>query len=289
MDFSPPSSSLSKTTGSGDASTLGSAGLLGSGQHSRSKNRRKKKIHALTSTPLGNSRFAIKQENDYSPAVTNQSTSLYQPEERIISLLQQLTGLKKDWDSELSHSCRAFTQLATCILRCGQGRVSELFEPRDIPVEALNLLQACQTGQADKVCIAAALEKGFAEVRSHLSAMGQCKARLASWISRLMATVSLIKLENEPGSLAASIRHSSIGENPCSLILWPALLGEVNGLFAQIENDLSRRQSMLENAVDVCLIAADAYNFALMWRHLGSMVQWSKVLEMSEQAEAILR
>ncbi|KAG5444459.1 hypothetical protein CSKR_101866 [Clonorchis sinensis] len=242
------------------------------------KCRKKKRRPAYTSTPSTTSRSTTKTPQ--SP-VWDDSSSLFCSNERYSALLKQVSSIAKAWDLEHTRACDSFTRLATCILHCNQGRMPEGLNMETMPLDAAKLLRDGLTEQAHKLCFGYAIETGFAEVQSHIENLAACRSHLYAWITQLSATGELVEQTSQLGFSSPKPSVGGISRLP---IFWTAVIAESNGLLSRINKDLHYRQQILLNSVSHCLTAEGAYRLALLWRHLGSLIRWSAVTELTDHA-----
>ncbi|KAF6776241.1 hypothetical protein AHF37_04415 [Paragonimus kellicotti] len=148
----------------------------------------------------------------------------------------------------------------------------------DIPVEAVCLMRQGHYVQAIKICHGYAIETGFCLVETHLTHMTGCIAQLKTWLERLSAIETLSvrthRISQSPSS--ASLELSDLS----SLVLWPAVIGETQGLLSRLEQDIDIRRQILVKTASNCTTAESAHRLALVWRHLGTLVRWTSLTDM---------
>ncbi|KAF7232333.1 hypothetical protein EG68_10815 [Paragonimus skrjabini miyazakii] len=239
--------------------------------------KRKKHRPVLTSTPLGNPGVAPKTSQS-GTSVFDDSNSLYSTEKQFLVALRCLEPLPKKWESDHTLSCKAFTDLATCILQCSQGKLPDCLSQTDIPVEAVCLMRQGHYVQAAKICHGYAMEMGFSLVETHLTHMTRCIAQLKTWLERLSAIETLsVRTHRVSQSLSlASLELSDLS----SLVLWPAVIGETQGLLSRLEQDIDIRRQILVKTASNCTTAESAHRLALVWHHLGTLVRWTALTDM---------
>ncbi|GAA49964.1 translation initiation factor 3 subunit F [Clonorchis sinensis] len=166
------------------------------------------------------------------------------------------------------------------------GRMPEGLNMETMPLDAAKLLRDGLTEQAHKLCFGYAIETGFAEVQSHIENLAECRSHLYAWITQLSATGELVEQTSQLGFSSPKPSVGGISRLP---IFWTAVIAESNGLLSRINKDLHYRQQILLNSVSHCLTAEGAYRLALLWRHLGSLIRWSAVTELTDHALETIR
>ncbi|KAF8566239.1 hypothetical protein P879_08743 [Paragonimus westermani] len=141
----------------------------------------KKRRSVLSSTPVSNPDVASKTPHSVT-SIFNDS-NLYSTEKQFLVALRGLEPLPQKWESGHILSCKAFTDLATCILQCSQGRMPDCLSQVDIPVEAVCLMRQGNYDQAVKICHGYAIEMSFSLVETHLTHMTRCISQLKTWVS----------------------------------------------------------------------------------------------------------
>ncbi|KER25360.1 hypothetical protein T265_07162 [Opisthorchis viverrini] len=105
-------------------------------------------------------------------------------------------------------------------------------------------------------------------------------------ISQLSATGELVE---QTSQLSFSSPKPSVGGNSPLPIFWTAVIAESHALLSRIDKDLHYRQQVLLDSVSHCLTAEGAYRLALLWRHLGNLIRWSAVTELTDHALETIR
>ncbi|OON18649.1 Mov34/MPN/PAD-1 family protein [Opisthorchis viverrini] len=166
------------------------------------------------------------------------------------------------------------------------GRMPDGLNLETMPLDAAKLLRDGLTEQARKLCFGYAIETGFSEVQSHIENLTECRRHLNAWISQLSATGELVE---QTSQLSFSSPKPSVGGNSPLPIFWTAVIAESHALLSRIDKDLHYRQQVLLYSVSHCLTAEGAYRLALLWRHLGNLIRWSAVTELTDHALETIR
>ncbi|KAA3673115.1 uncharacterized protein DEA37_0014239 [Paragonimus westermani] len=202
-------------------------------------------------------------------------SNLYSTEKQFMVALTSLEPLPQKWESGHILSCKAFTDLAMCILQCSQGRMPDCLSQVDIPVEAVCLMRQGHYDQAVKICHGYAIEMSFSLVETHLTHMTRCIAQLKTWLERLSA-IERLSARTHQINQSASRELSDLS----LLVLWPAVIGETQGLLSRLEQDIGVRRQILAQTASSCTAAESAHRLALVWRHLGTLVRWTALTDM---------
>lgn len=72
------------------------------------------------------------------------------------------------------------------------------------------------------------------------------------------------------------------------IILWPALLAEMNGLLRCMESDYEARCRRIATAIADCSTPESAKHSCIYWRAIGYTVRWQPTMDMVKNILSIL-
>ncbi|THD19422.1 hypothetical protein D915_009780 [Fasciola hepatica] len=243
--------------------------------------RTKKHFPKASSTPVSNCRSQSRSVN-----VTQYHSTLddtWIQDSLFAKALRRFEELKQSWVSNCKRSNRSYVRLATVILHCAQGKIPSDIAMSEYPAGALLLLRQGHKEQGTKLCQGYALERSIAEVQNSLDQMKESMRQVTAWRTRLDALYNLLK-SHPPAS-----QNTSTLDLRARLILWPAVLCEINGLLMQMDRDLQARTAFLSQTVVNCATAKGAHWSSLAWNHLGTLVRWNTLDGIVDQLRNTIR